>query len=75
MALLFHNNYQPAFYKQLHKYVHKSYRKHLSLENLKQLLTDPLRINVPKLKKALSGAYYIPATFLEKIKLNQLEKV
>jgi radical SAM superfamily enzyme YgiQ (UPF0313 family) len=75
MALLFHNNYQPAFYKQLHSYVHKSYRKHLSFENLKQLLANPLQINLPKLKKALSGVYYVPATFLEKIKLNQLEKV
>jgi radical SAM superfamily enzyme YgiQ (UPF0313 family) len=75
MALLFHNNYQPAFYKQLHSYVHKSYRKHLSFENLKQLLANPLQINLPKLKKALSGVYYVPATFFEKIKLNQLEKV
>jgi radical SAM superfamily enzyme YgiQ (UPF0313 family) len=75
MALLFHNNYQPAFYKQLHSYVHKSYRKHLSFENLKQLFTDPVQINFTKLRKALSGFYYVPATFLEKIKLNQLEKV
>jgi radical SAM superfamily enzyme YgiQ (UPF0313 family) len=74
MALLFHNNYQPAFYKQLHSYVHKSYRKHLSLENLKQLLANPLQINLSKLKKALCGIYYVPATFLEKMKLNQLEK-
>jgi radical SAM superfamily enzyme YgiQ (UPF0313 family) len=75
MALLFHNNYQPAFYTQLHSYVHKSYRKHLSFENLKQLMANPLKINLSKLKKALSGVYYVPATFLEKIKLNQLEKV
>jgi radical SAM superfamily enzyme YgiQ (UPF0313 family) len=74
MALLFHNNYQPAFYKQLHSYVHKSYRKHLSFENLKQLLANPMQINLSKLKKALSGIYYVPATFLEKMKLNQLEK-
>ncbi len=75
MALLFRNNYQPAFYKQLHSYVHKSYRKHLSLENLKQLFTDPVQIDFVKLKKALSGFYYVPATFLEKIKLSQLEKI
>jgi radical SAM superfamily enzyme YgiQ (UPF0313 family) len=74
MALLFHNNYHPAFYKQLHTYVHKSYRKHLSFENLKQLIANPLKINWSKLKKAMSGVYYVPATFLEKLKLNQLEK-
>ena len=75
MALLFHNNYQPAFYKQLHSYVHKSYRKHLSFENLKQLFTDPVQFNFTKLRKALSGFYYVPAAFLEKIKLNHLGKV
>ena len=74
MALMFHNNYPAAFYKQLHTYVHKSYRKHLSFENLKQLFTDPVKINFSKLKKALSGIYYVPATFFEKVKLNQMEK-
>jgi radical SAM superfamily enzyme YgiQ (UPF0313 family) len=74
MALMFHNNYQPAFYKQLHTYVHKSYRKHLSFENLKQLFSDPLNINYLTLKKALSGIYYVPSSFFEKIKLLQLQK-
>ncbi len=74
MAMMFHNTYQPAFYKQLHSYVHKSYRKYLSLENLKQLFASPTHTNFTTLKKALSGFYYIPAVFFEKIKLNQLEK-
>jgi radical SAM superfamily enzyme YgiQ (UPF0313 family) len=74
MALLFHNNYQPAFYKQLHAYVHKSYRKHLSFENLKELFSDPLAINFLTFRKAISGIYYVPATFFEKIKLLQLQK-
>lgn len=74
MALLFHNNYQPAFYKQLHTYVHKSYRKHLSFENLRQLFSDPLKINFFTLKKAMSGIYYAPSAFFEKIKLLQLQK-
>jgi hypothetical protein len=74
MVLMFHNNYQPAFYKQLHTYVHKSYRKHLSFENLKQLFSDPLKVNYLTLKKALSGIYYVPSSFFEKIKLLQLQK-
>jgi len=74
MALMFHNNYQPAFYKQLHTYVHKSYRKHLSFENLKQLFSDPLKINFLTFKKAMSGIYYVPSAFFEKIKLSQLQK-
>ena len=41
MALMFRNTYHPAFYKQLHRYVHKSYRKHLSFENWRQLFSHP----------------------------------
>jgi len=75
MALMFRNTYQPQFYKQLHRYVHRSYRKHLAFENMIKLFTHPLKTNLFTLKKALSGFYYLPATFVEKIKLNRLEKV
>ena len=74
MALMFHNTYQPAFYKQLHSYVHKSYRKHLSFENLRQIFSHPDKTNFSTLKKAISGIYYVPAAFIEKVKLHQLEK-
>ena len=74
LALMFRNTYQPAFYKQLHRYVHKSYRKHLAFEQLGKLFSHPLQINFRTLKKALSGFYYIPAVFYEKIKLEQLER-
>ncbi|HMG83524.1 MAG TPA: radical SAM protein [Ferruginibacter sp.] len=74
MALMFRNTYQPAFYKQLHSYVHKSYRKHIAFENLRQLFTHHAKLNFSIVKKILSGLYYAPATFIEKIKLQQLEK-
>jgi anaerobic magnesium-protoporphyrin IX monomethyl ester cyclase len=75
LALMFRNNYQPAFYKQLHRYVHKSYRKHLAYENLRQLFNHPVKINSTIIKKAVSGLYYLPAAFIEKKKLQQLEKM
>lgn len=73
MALMFRNTYQPAFYKRLHRYVHKSYRKHLAFEDVKILLSHPFRLNYYRLKRALSALYYIPAAFLDKQKLNLLE--
>ncbi|MEO6540402.1 MAG: radical SAM protein, partial [Ferruginibacter sp.] len=74
LALMFRNTYQPAFYKQLHRYVHKTYRKHIAFENIKQLILHPLKSNFKMIRKALSGLYYIPSAFLEKQKLHQLEK-
>lgn len=74
LALMFRNTYQPAFYKQLHRYVHKSYRKHIAFENIKQLFFHPFKSNLKTIRKALSGLYYTPAAFLDKQKLHQLEK-
>ncbi len=75
MALMFRNTFHPAFYKQLHRYVHKSYRKHLSFENWRQLFSNPVKTNFSMLKKALSALYYIPSAFIEKRKLHHLENI
>jgi anaerobic magnesium-protoporphyrin IX monomethyl ester cyclase len=74
LALMFRNTYQPDFYKQLHRYVHQSYRKHVALDNLKQLILHPFKANLKILKKACSGIYYLPASFIHKQKLSLLEK-
>lgn len=75
MALLFKNAYQPAFYKQLPKYVHKSYRKHLAFDSLLHLCFNPFKTDFITFKKAISSLYYLPAAFIEKIKLKRLEKI
>jgi len=69
LALMFSNNYSPDFYKKLHRYVHKSYRKHLGYVSIKKILRQPANINTALLKKALSVLYYIPVTFIDKHKL------
>ena len=74
LALMFRNTYQPAFYKQLHRYVHKSYRTHVALETIKQLIKAPATATITSLKKALSLVYYAPATFWAKQKLLKLER-
>jgi len=74
LALMFRNTYQSGFYKQLHRYVHKTYRKHIAIENIKQLLKRPVAATIPTLKKAASFFYYAPAAFFAKKKLSILEK-
>ncbi|HAO47696.1 MAG TPA: radical SAM protein [Ferruginibacter sp.] len=74
LALMFRNTYQPAFYKQLHRYVHKTYRKHLALEHTKNLVLNPLTMNFKTIRKALSALYYTPAAFFDRQKLLRLER-
>jgi hypothetical protein len=40
LALMFRNTYAPAFYKQLHRYVHKNYRKQVAIQHLKIYLLN-----------------------------------
>jgi anaerobic magnesium-protoporphyrin IX monomethyl ester cyclase len=74
MALLFKNTFPPSYYKQLHKYVHKNYHQHLAKNSLLKFFKNPLKANPRSLRKALSVFYYTPATFIERLKLNRLEK-
>jgi radical SAM superfamily enzyme YgiQ (UPF0313 family) len=74
MALMFTNTYPPAYYKQLHTYVHQNYHTHLAKNSIRNLLRNPLRASAVKLKSACSYLYYAPLTYMQKIKLNRLEK-
>lgn len=73
LMLMFRNTYQPAFYKQLHRYVQKNHRKYLALNFLKKALKQPSLISLTTIRKIISIAYYIPAVFYEKMKLEALE--
>jgi anaerobic magnesium-protoporphyrin IX monomethyl ester cyclase len=74
MALMFTNNFPASYYKQLHSYVHKNYHMHLAKNSLIKLVKNPFKLSFGSVKKALSFLYYTPATFIEKFKLDQLEK-
>lgn len=74
LHLMFRNTYRPEFYKQLHRYVHKTYRRHIAIQQLKNLLSNPVKANFEKLKKAASLAWYLPAELIAKQKLKSLEQ-
>jgi hypothetical protein len=46
----------------------------VAIEQLKKLFTAPSTITALTMKKALSFLYYAPAAWIDKIKLNSLEK-
>lgn len=74
LVLMFKNTYQPAFYKRLHRYVHKNYRRHLAMHQIKKLLRKPGTLTINTLKRSLSYMYYTPAALIDKLKLNKLAK-
>lgn len=71
LALLFKNTYPPAFYKLLHRFVHKVYRNKQAKNTIRNIIVSPFTINGKNIKKALSIFYYSPAVQLYKWKMKK----
>lgn len=73
LALMFRNTFPPAYYKKLHRYVHKVYRKRVGLKSIKNILANPLSINFKTIRSAILTFYYIPSSILDSFLLKKLE--
>ncbi|MEP0862328.1 MAG: B12-binding domain-containing radical SAM protein [Ignavibacterium sp.] len=73
LSLMFRNTYHPAYYKKLHRYVHKVYKKKVSIEAIKKIVTQPMNLNKNYLRSALMSFYYFPAELIDRISLKKLE--
>jgi len=74
LAVMFRSTYSPQFYKKLHRYVHKVYRKKQGINTIKNLFLKPRTISKRKLRSALLTFYYIPTSILGSLQLRRLEK-
>ena len=74
LAMMYRGTFSPEFYRRLHRYVHKTFRKHQGYSNVKAAISSPLKMNSKKLRSILATLYYIPASQIDRIKLKQLEK-
>lgn len=71
LALMFRNTHRPAFYKRLHRYVHKRFRRRQALTEWQRIVRAPLGKS-HDLRRAASAAYYLPAAVIDKIRLERL---
>lgn len=70
LMLMFHNTYQPEYYKQLHRYVQNNYRMHKAINEIKTVFSHPFNAA----KKMIAMVYYIPTVYMAGLKLRMLEK-
>ena len=75
LAVMFRSTFHPAYYKKLHRYVHKVFRKKAGKDSLIKILTHPFGINKNILRSALLTIYYLPAEFVDRITLKKLESL
>ncbi|MEM9824845.1 MAG: radical SAM protein [Bacteroidota bacterium] len=73
LAMMYRANFSPAFYRRLHRYVHKIFRLRQGWLHLKTMLTHPGQVNLKRLRSVLATLYYLPASTLDYWRLNRLE--
>ena len=73
LAMLFKGTFNSRFYKKLHRYVHKEYRKSQALAYVKQFFRAPLSLTFEKYRTLFLFTYYAPSAFVTKIQLKFME--
>jgi radical SAM superfamily enzyme YgiQ (UPF0313 family) len=69
LALMFHGTFSPAYYRQLHRYVHKVYRFRKGLFTLWHLLTLKVSFGWTHIRQVVLLMYYGPGILIDRCKL------
>ncbi|MBN2175121.1 MAG: radical SAM protein [Bacteroidales bacterium] len=73
LALMFKNTYPPQYYKMLHRYLHKKFRKKQGIQRMKNFIKAPSKNGNGILRTIAATIYYIPTTIFYRWMLNSLE--
>ncbi len=73
LDLMFKNTYSPRYYKILHRYIHKKFRKKQGIQRIGDFLKNPVKKHTGIIRTVIATVYYIPFTLLYKIMLTIME--
>jgi anaerobic magnesium-protoporphyrin IX monomethyl ester cyclase len=73
LDMMFQGTFKPAYYKELHRYVHSIYGKHRGYQTMKKLLRSPLRLTYKDMRSGVAMAYFVPLSIVQRIKLEMLK--
>ncbi|HTY11914.1 MAG TPA: radical SAM protein [Bacteroidota bacterium] len=74
LAMMFRGTYSPAYYRKLHRYVHKIYRFRKGLQLVADLFAGRISFERKKLRTLFSIGYFAPAALLDKCQLYYLAR-
>lgn len=72
LLMMYRSTYSPAYYKQLHRYVHKRFRRRQGVENLKKLLRVE-RLSSTEIKRIIGLPYFSLMEMLFKYRMRTSE--
>jgi len=73
LAMMFKGTYNSKYYKKLHRYVHKEYRKSQGLQILKNIFKNPSKLSAMAIKRIAYLMYYFPSSFMDAQILKRME--
>lgn len=73
LAMMFKGTYNSKYYKKLHRYVHKEYRKSQGLQFLKKIIKSPSKVSAIAVKRIAYLLYYFPSAFVDAQVLKRME--
>ncbi len=69
LALMFTSTYSGKYYKQLHRYIHKRFRKAQGVEGIKKVFMNPTQLSSTEIKRIIALPYFVGMSYWNKIKL------
>ena len=74
LAMMFQGTFNSKYYKKLHRYVHKEYRKSQAVQNFKSVLKQPSTLfSYSKLRSMALYFYYAPSLKLDALQLQNMQ--
>ena len=75
LAMMFQGTYHSKYYKKLHRYVHKEYRKSQAISNFKLLFAKPkIVFNHTRLRSMFLYLYYVITSEFYKVQLQKMQR-
>lgn len=72
LAMMFQGTFNSDYYKKLHRYVHKEFRKSQALDNFKGFFKNPFSLSSNKLRSMFSYFYYLPSSLVDRFLLKKM---
>lgn len=73
LSMMFKGTFNSKYYKKLHRYVHKEYRKSQAIYLFKQIFKKPYGSSLSKFRSVALYFYYAPSAYFNRIELSRIQ--
>jgi hypothetical protein len=72
LAMMYRGTYSPSFYRQLHRYIHKLYRREQGFHSLKNIFNTSGSLTATQWRRIFTLPYFIPMSWWNYLRLKRI---